>query len=90
MATTGRLALLAAWAGAVALPGLGAAGEGEAEGVDPGLGEAELHGAAGGCDDAGLFTSDTARTHRAEEGGGIVGGDKLTLVCSLLDSKYFI
>ena len=64
MATTGRLALLAAWAGAVALPGLGAAGEGEAEGVDPGLGEAELLGAAGGCDDTGLFTSDTAGKHR--------------------------
>ena len=81
MATTGRLALLAAWAGAVALPGLGAAGEGEAEGVDPGLGEAELLGAAGGCDDTGLFTSDTARKHRAE-------GSRLHLV-GIRDSCLF-
>lgn len=42
LATNRRLALLPPCDGVAALPGPEVAGEGEAEGVGPGLGEAEL------------------------------------------------
>lgn len=55
MATADRLALLPPCGGTAALPGPGAAGEGEAEGVGPGL-----LWVAGDWADAGLVKSVTA------------------------------
>lgn len=57
LATAGRFALFPPWGGAT--PAAAVAGEGDAEGVGPGLGEAEL-GAAGDWVDKGLVNSGTA------------------------------
>lgn len=60
LATARRLALLPPCDGVAALPGPKVAGDGEAEGVGPGLGEAELLWVAGDWADAGLVESGTA------------------------------
>lgn len=67
LATARRLALLPPCDGVAALPGPGVAGEGEAEGVGPGLGEAELLWVAGDWADAGLVKSGTAGKERQRE-----------------------
>lgn len=59
LATARRLALLPPCEGVAAQPGPEVAGDGDAEGVGPGLGEAELLWVAGEWADAGLLKSDT-------------------------------
>lgn len=67
LATARRLALLPPCDGVAALPGPEVAGDGEAEGVGPGLGEAELLCVAGDWVDAGLVKSGTAAKVRQRE-----------------------
>lgn len=69
MATARRLALLPPCEGVAALPGPEVAGDGEAEGVGPGLREAELLCVAGDWADAGLVKSGTAKRARQTEMG---------------------
>lgn len=77
LATVGRLALLPPCDGVAALPGPKVAGDGEADGVGPGLGEAELLCVAEDwADAAGLVNSGTAgeegsdRVHVSQRGRG--------------------
>lgn len=67
LATARRLALLPPCDGVAALPGPEVAGDGEAEGVGPGLGEAELLWVAEDWAEAGLVKSGTTRSARRWE-----------------------